>query len=125
MSIMGTIFSKVFDEGRITASTVSRDRGMVHSAALGLLCYPQPVDIENILGRFAARRETLQWRTSIVDFLKLLNVDCGLAARRQLAYELGYGGSVEDSGTMNMWLQREVMRKLANCDHRVLDAAID
>ena len=126
MSIMGAIFSKVFDESGIGTSTVSCGGGAVHDAAFGQNTFPQPVDIEAALGRIATKkRETLHWRTSMVDLLKLLNLESDLDTRRQLAHELGYGGNVEDSATMNMWLHREVMRKLAHGDHKVLDAARD
>lgn len=124
MSIMGAIFSKVFDENEIGTSTVSCGGGPAHGAAFGQHSFPQPVDIEAALGRIAAKkRQVLHWQKSIVDLLKLFNLDSDLDARRQLAHELGYGGNIEDTATMNMWLHREVMRKLAHGDHKVLDAA--
>jgi hypothetical protein len=57
--------------------------------------------------------EQLNWKTSIVDLMKLLGLDSSLTARKQLAAELGYTGSTDDSAAMNMWLHKEVMRKLA------------
>jgi hypothetical protein len=126
MTVMGSIFTKVFDEDSIGASAgPCRGEGM-RSMALGPLTFPQAVDVEATLGRIAARkRETLHWQKSIVDLLKLLNLDSSVAARHQLAYELGYAGSVEDSAAMNIWLHREVMRKLAQGDQKVLNAMRD
>ena len=57
--------------------------------------------------------EKLDWKASIVDLLKLLGLDSSLSARKQLATELGYSGSTDDSAAMNNWLQAQVMRKLA------------
>jgi hypothetical protein len=57
--------------------------------------------------------QKLNWRTSIVDLMKLLDLDSGLAARKELAGELGYKGDVGDSATMNIWLHKQVMVKLA------------
>ena len=125
MSVMETIVSSVIDQG-IRADALSCDGATIHNAALGPLTVPQKVDIEAVLSRIAAKkREPLHWQQSIVDLLKLLNLDSGLAARRQLACELGYTGGVEDSAAMNMWLHREVMRKLSHGDQNVLNAARD
>jgi hypothetical protein len=61
----------------------------------------------------AAHSETLNWRTSIVDLLKLLDMDSSPTARKALASELHYPGSTEDSAAMNIWLHKEVLSKLA------------
>ena len=53
------------------------------------------------------------WRQSIVDLMKLLNLDSSLAARKQLAQELGYTGALDGSAEMNIWLHKQVMDKLA------------
>lgn len=58
-------------------------------------------------------REKLDWRRSIVDLMKLLNLDSSLAARKQLAQELHYAGNMNDSASMNVWLHKQVMQKLA------------
>jgi len=74
----------------------------------------QTVDVEQILSDMQSRHgEQLNWRTSIVDLLKLLGLDSSLSARKELASELGYQGSTQDSASMNLWLHKEVMRKLA------------
>ena len=57
--------------------------------------------------------QTLDWRHSIVDLMKLLHMDSSLTARKELAHELSYTGDTGDSATMNMWLHKEVMKKLA------------
>jgi hypothetical protein len=57
--------------------------------------------------------EKLNWQQSIVDLMKLLRLDSSLAARKQLAQELGYKGSMDGSAEMNVWLHKEVMTKLA------------
>jgi hypothetical protein len=75
---------------------------------------PEPVDVEAVLTEMAERNpQKLNWRTSIVDLMKLLDLDSGLAARKELAGELGYKGDVGDSATMNIWLHKQVMVKLA------------
>ena len=61
----------------------------------------------------AAHGEKLNWKVSIVDLMKLLDMDSSLSARKALAAELGYTGSTDDSAAMNMWLHKAVLRKLA------------
>jgi hypothetical protein len=124
MSVMGSIFSRVFDDDNICASASSAAFGEPgRSGGQGPLTFPQPLDVEGILTRIAARRrESLNWRRSIVDLLKLLNLDSSFAARAQLAQELGYGGRSEDSAAMNVWLHREVMRKLGESHPKVLNS---
>jgi len=74
----------------------------------------QTVDVAPILDRaVAAKKEKLEWRTSIVDLMKALDIDSSLAARKDLAKELGYTGNTGDSATMNVWLHKQVMAKLA------------
>ncbi|NVN13430.1 DUF3597 domain-containing protein, partial [Nguyenibacter vanlangensis] len=74
----------------------------------------QPVDVAAILTEMAAKApQPLNWRQSIVDLLKLLGLDSSLAARKQLAGELHYTGDTDDTASMNIWLHRQVMQKLA------------
>jgi hypothetical protein len=74
----------------------------------------QSVDVAAILDKaVAAQKEKLEWRTSIVDLMKALDIDSSLAARKELAKELGYTGDTNDSATMNVWLHKQVMAKLA------------
>jgi len=74
----------------------------------------QPVDVEAILNaKLQASGQQLNWRSSIVDLMKLLDLDSSLAARKELAAELHYTGDTSDSASMNIWLHKQVMRKLA------------
>ena len=74
----------------------------------------EPVDVEAILNEKARHAgQQLNWRESIVDLLKLLDLDSSLAARKELAIELHYTGDTGDSAKMNIWLHKQVMVKLA------------
>lgn len=71
------------------------------------------VDIEAILDQEAREAgQTLNWRQSIVDLMKLCGIDSSLQNRKELAQELGYNGDMNDSATMNIWLHKAVMREL-------------
>jgi hypothetical protein len=63
--------------------------------------------------------QQLNWRTSIVDLMKLVGIDSSLENRKELAQELGYSGDMNDSAAMNVWLHRQVMRELAANGGRV------
>lgn len=71
-----------------------------------------PVDVEANLTEMA-QGQSLNWRTSIVDLMKLLGIDSSLANRKELAQELGYTGALDGSAEMNIWLHKATMRKLA------------
>ena len=74
----------------------------------------QSVDVAAIVDKAAAaKHEKLEWRTSIVDLMKALDIDSSLTARKELAHELGYTGDTNDSASMNVWLHKQVMAKLA------------
>jgi hypothetical protein len=71
------------------------------------------VDVELVLESMASKNpQQLNWRTSIVDLMKLLGIDSSLENRKSLARELGYTGSTDDSATMNIWLHKRVMEEL-------------
>ena len=70
------------------------------------------VDVEQVLNGMP-QSQSLNWRSSIVDLLKLLNLDSSLDSRKELAAELDYTGDTGDSASMNIWLHRQVMNKLA------------
>ena len=73
-----------------------------------------PVDVTAMLDDLADKSdEELNWRTSIVDMMKLLKLDSSLTARKTLAKELNYTGDMDDSATMNVWLHKQVMEKIA------------
>ena len=75
----------------------------------------QQVDVEQVLNDIAAQKGNpdLNWKSSIVDLMKLLGMDSSLQNREELATELGYTGAKDGSAEMNMWLHKEVMRQLA------------
>ena len=72
------------------------------------------VDVVSLLEKKAAANpQKLNWRTSIVDLMKLLDIDSSLQARKELATELGYTGAKDGSAEMNMWLHKTVLAKVA------------
>lgn len=74
----------------------------------------EPVDVDAVLSELAANNsEKLDWKKSIVDLMKLLDMDSSLSNRKELADELGYTGDKSDSATMNIWLHKEVVKQLA------------
>ena len=80
-------------------------------------------DVEAILKKLHdEQREDFDWRKSIVDLMKLLKLDSGLAFRKQLAQELGYSGALDGSAEMNVWLHKQVMTKLAESGGQVPDS---
>jgi hypothetical protein len=111
MSVLGNIMSAI-------VGFAKKVEGKVESAVAGASApASQPmaqVDVEKVMTDLAAKNpEKLDWRKSIVDLMKLLNLDSSLNARKELAKELGYTGNTNDSATMNIWLHNQVMQKLA------------
>jgi hypothetical protein len=75
--------------------------------------WEREVDVQMVLESMASKNpQKLNWRTSIVDLMKLLGIDSSLENRKSLARELGYTGSTDDSATMNVWLHKRVMQEL-------------
>jgi len=119
MSIFGKIMSAIFGSkadaapaggGAATAPGSSPTAAPASAPAAPA----QSVDVAAIVDKAAAaKKEKLEWRTSIVDLLKALDIDSSLAARKDLAKELGYTGDTNDSASMNVWLHKQVMAKLA------------
>jgi hypothetical protein len=123
MGILSNIFHKIFPPSHPAVQTPpAGDSGSMQSTTVGAptqrSAAPPPnapmqtVDVEAILNAMP-QSHTLNWRSSIVDLLKLLNLDSSLQARKELAQELDYRGDTGDSAAMNMWLHRQVMNKLA------------
>jgi hypothetical protein len=84
------------------------------------------VDVEAILTKLAAdHHEKLDWRHSIVDLMKLVGMDSSLAERKELAAELKYSGDTNDSAAMNIWLHKQVMKKLAENGGKVPASLLD
>jgi len=126
MSIFGKIMGAIFGSHASAApasggaaSTGSAPAGggspaSMSPAADSSSAPPQSVDVAAIVDKAAkAKHEKLEWRTSIVDLMKALDIDSSLSARKELAHELGYTGDTNDSATMNIWLHKQVMAKLA------------
>ena len=127
MSIFGKIMSAIFGSsasatpaGGAATSTASAGGSSSASASSSSpsaapgAAPAQTVDVAPILDKaVAAKGEKLEWRTSIVDLLKALDIDSSLTARKELAHELGYTGDTNDSASMNIWLHKQVMAKLA------------
>ena len=114
--IMGAIFGTKADAapagGGAAAGTGSSGGAAAPAAAT--------VDVAPILDQAVkAKGEKLEWRTSIVDLMKALDIDSSFAARKELAKELGYTGDSNDSATMNIWLHKQVMTKLAESGGKV------
>jgi hypothetical protein len=119
MSIFGNIMSAIVglakSVGGSTAATAgsSAAPGSGSSASAGAQPMSE-VDVEAVLTkRTSENKEKLDWRKSIVDLMKLLNLDSSLIARKELAKELNYTGDTNDSASMNIWLHKQVMQKLA------------
>ena len=75
----------------------------------------QPVDVAGILDFMNDQRDQkLNWRTSIVDLMKLIGLESSLAERKELADELGYTGDKSDSASMNIWLHKQVIQKIVD-----------
>ena len=73
----------------------------------------QPVDVQAVLDKLKAdKHANLDWQHSIVDLMKLLDLDSSLSARQELAKELHYTGDLHDSASMNIWLHKQVMKKM-------------
>ena len=80
----------------------------------------QQIDVAAVMDKLAEQSdEDLDWRKSIVDLMKLLKLDSSLTARTKLAQELRYTGNVKDTATMNVWLHKQVMTKLAESGGKV------
>ncbi len=125
MSILGSIVSAIFHHAGASpapGAPGSAGGGGTASAKPAATPAGSGVDVAAVLAKLAAQnKEKLDWRHSIVDLMKLLNLDSSLAARKTLADELHYAGDKNDSATMNMWLQKQVMQKLAENGGKVPD----
>jgi hypothetical protein len=108
--------------GTGAATTPAPAASSTSSAPAAATAAPQSVDVEAVLGELASKNhQQLNWRTSIVDLMKLLDLDSSLNARKELAQELHYSGDTNDSATMNVWLHKQVMQKLAENGGKVPD----
>ncbi len=118
MSIFGTIMSKIFNHPRATApAEPAVPMSPTSTPAPIAPATPAPmstVDVEAVLSDMASKySHPVNWQYSIVDLMSMLGIDNSLAQRKELAQELGYTGDMNDSATMNVWLHKQVMQKLA------------
>ena len=114
MGILSDLFHKIFPSSH-PASTAS-DATLASATGTATAAAPTtpPVDIEAVLSAMQAKNnQPLNWRTSIVDLMKLVGMDSSLANRKQLAEELHYTGDTNDSASMNIWLHKQVMQRMA------------
>lgn len=117
MSIFGKILSALGIGSGSAAGTASAAAPAGGGAAMS------EVDVEKVCSDLAAtNKEKLDWKKSIVDLMKLLNLDSSLKNRQELAKELGYKGDMNDSASMNIWLHKQVMTKLAENGGKVPDS---
>jgi len=120
MSMFGSILSSIFGSSQVSPAVASTAQALASSpetqpaANLGPPGQAAKVDVAAVLDRLADEADQdLDWRNSIVDMMKLLKLDSSLGARKQLAKELKFAGDTKDTTTMNIWLHKQVMIKLA------------
>lgn len=111
MSILRTIFDKIFTSTKTNSNSTESTSPL---AATHVSTPSQELDVEKMLDDMAAKAtQKLNWKSSIVDLMKLLDIDSSLSARKSLAQELHYTGALDGAAEMNLWLHRQVMDKVA------------
>lgn len=121
MGMLSNLMSKIFggatpDIATAPSPVPSTAQPTAHSPATAEASTTPPptVDVTAILNQLASSNpEKLDWKKSIVDLMKLVDMDSSLAARKELAVELHYTGNTGDSAAMNIWLHRQVIKKIA------------
>ena len=116
MSIFGNIVSAIFGSAKAAGNAIAAGASAAGNAVAGTT-KPQPMTRDQVEASIQKVAETsghkdYNWKQSIVDLMKLLNLDSSLTARKQLAQELGYTGTLDGSAEMNIWLHKQVMTKL-------------
>ncbi len=112
MSILGNILGKIFKR-RETPAAAPAPSAAPPPPPTAAPAAVQPVDVDGILDFMNEQRDQkLNWRTSIVDLMKLTGMDSTLAERKELAGELGYTGDTSDTATMNIWLHKQVIARI-------------
>ena len=118
MSIFSSIKDAIFGKKAVAATPTAPTVTPTEIVAAA----PQPVESQQISevdviatleAIDASDGRNLNWRTSIVDLMKMLGMESSLQERKDLAMELGYTGTLEGSAEMNIWLHKAVMRELA------------
>ena len=121
MSILGSLMGKILghsareSEAKVNAARPAAPApAAAPTSAPAAAAAPPVVDVQTVLETMAAgTKQSLDWQNSIVDLMKLVGIDSSLANRKALAQELGYTGDMNDSATMNIWLHKQVLRKLS------------
>lgn len=114
MGIFSSIKNAIFGETHDAASAGAAIAAAATAAPAAVAVAPAPVDVEAVLNaKLAAKGVDLNWQTSIVDLMKLLDMDSSLTARKELAAELGYAGPLDGSADMNIRLHRALMKALS------------
>jgi 3-oxoacyl-ACP reductase-like protein len=124
MSIFSRIRNAIFgDDDKAAATPAAAPAAAAKPAAPP----PAPVDVESVLLKLMEKKgnPNLNWRTSIADLMRLLDLDPSLANRKELAAELGYTGALDGSAEMNIWLYKQVMKALARNGGKVPAALMD
>jgi hypothetical protein len=116
-NIVNAIIGKAKAAGSAIAETVASASTAVTGGSAAAAPKPEPMsraDVEEMIQSIAdaTNRHNYNWKQSIVDLMKLLDLDSSLTARKQLAQELGYTGALDGSAEMNIWLHKQVMAKL-------------
>ena len=122
MSIFGKIKDAIFghkaaaQEAPAADSTTTFDTTQTADASATAAAPAAPVDVDQVLSTMSQEQGNpdLNYKTSIVDLMKLLGLDSSLDNRKQLASELGYSGATDGSAEMNIWLSKAVMKELAS-----------
>src|SRR5262245_33724900 len=119
MSIFGNIVNAIFGTAKAAGTAVAGAASAATSAVTGAATATRPAPMTREQGEAMIQkkanetgRTNYNWKQSIVDLMKLLDLDSSLAARKQLAQELGYTGALDGSAEMNIWLHKKVMEKL-------------
>lgn len=114
MGLFSTIMSKIFGHAEAATPSTSAAPAATAPAAAPAAPAAAPVDVDAVLSDLASKAgQPLNYKTSIVDLLKLLGLDSSLQSRKELAGELHYSGSTDDTATMNVWLIKQVYAELA------------
>jgi len=130
--MFANLMSKIFKHPSAATSTGGTPSAPAGAGSASAPAYsstpgtPTTVDVTAILDDLAANNpEKLDWRTSIVDLMKLVGMDSSLDARKSLADELNYPGDPGDSAKMNVWLHKQVIIKLAENGGKVPQELLD
>jgi hypothetical protein len=113
MSVFGDIVSAIFKKAKAAGSAIAESISTAANAATGKAPPLTREQAEEMIQKIAdsSGRQNYNWKQSIVDLMKLLDIDSSLASRKQLAQELGYTGALDGSAEMNVWLHKQVMAK--------------